>query len=105
MFLDIIDSVKEVIPELVRQGVNDALSDITLKAEEKKSFSDFQTVFTYTICQHVARLPVVVSMCCSSSLGCNARVDRWYEQSSNCPKCCVDNYLMTCMKHPLPVPG
>ena len=87
---DIIDCVKETLPELVRQGVIDALSDITLKAQEKKSFSDFQTAFTCTICQHVARPPVVVSMCCSSALGCNTCVDRWYEQSNNCTKCRVN---------------
>ena len=40
--LDIIDGLKEAIPGFVKQGVNDALAELTLKAEEKRSFLDLK---------------------------------------------------------------
>ena len=36
--LDIIDGLEEAIPGFVKQDMNDALAELTLKAEEKRSF-------------------------------------------------------------------
>ena len=97
--LDIIDGLKEAIPGCVKQGVNDALAELTLKAEEKRSFLDLKNAFICVVCQNTARPEVIVSMCCSSILGCKACVDRWFQESNTCPKCRVDQNET--LHHPL----
>lgn len=88
--LDVIDSLKETVPELLKQGMNEALSEFRLKQGEKKILHDFKASFKCAICHSISTPQVVVSMCCYSILGCKACVDRWYEESDLCPKCRVN---------------
>ena len=71
-----------------------------LLKKSTKKFHDLRQCFECVICKCSAKLPAVVSPCCSIILGCETCISRWLTDNQQCPHCRTNITIDECAKLP-----
>ena len=58
-----------------------------LLKDTNKRFTELCQCFECLVCKSPAKLPAVVSPCCSIVLGCETCIEQWLSTSTQCPHC------------------
>jgi hypothetical protein len=94
--LDLIDGLKETIPGLMKEAIDEAMSSSREELNSKQLLlQEYQAILACVICCQTTRPPLMISNCCCSILGCKECIETWYNANSTCPKCRTEHSLLS----------
>ena len=90
--------MNKAVVEAIQKELNPNV--FILRAVQNSLIKEFLECFECVICKDTITLPVVVSSCCESVLGCQGCVNSWTTAgNSSCPKCCSeDDFIARSLK-------
>ena len=94
------DAIKKEIPEALKL-VEDNLNSnfFIIRAVQNSILREFLACFECLLCRETARIPVVISTCCESVIGCSECVTNLYQAgTSTCPKCRSEEFIAVRLK-------
>ena len=110
---DVKDTVRETVVAAVAEAVKKEIFDgmqlierkldsnyyFIVRAVQSSILKEFLACFECLLCKETAALPVIISTCCESVIGCEECVTKLFQSdTSTCPKCRSEEFVALHLK-------
>ena len=94
------DTIKKEISEALKLFEDNLNSNFfIIRAVQNSILREFLACFECLLCRETARIPVVISTCCESVIGCGECATKLFQSvTSTCPKCRSEEFIAVRLK-------